>query len=233
VARETGATGGRQETPNIVEALEWDIIFGRIHPRERLVEDHLVERFGSTRHKVRQALAELMRRGLVVQIRNRGAQVRDYSVDEVRGLYDIRNALQSQAIRRMQFPFEPERLAALRDMHEEHCAAARAGAGRDMLHLNDRFHALFFEACTLPVLADAIAEYALRTHPIRSRGFFNEEYRTAAQEDHASIIALAGQSGDDVREELIALNQLHINRPRDLYLAAAAFDAPAAVAAGN
>ena len=60
----------------IVRTLEADIIFGRLKPRERLVEDTLMERLGVTRHLVRQALAELERLGIVVRARNKGCAVR-------------------------------------------------------------------------------------------------------------------------------------------------------------
>ena len=33
-----------------VAALEEDIVFGRLHPRERLTEDELMARFGMKRH---------------------------------------------------------------------------------------------------------------------------------------------------------------------------------------
>jgi DNA-binding FadR family transcriptional regulator len=42
----------------IVGAPEEDILFGRLRTRERLIEDERIERFGATRHVVRQALVE-------------------------------------------------------------------------------------------------------------------------------------------------------------------------------
>ena len=37
-----------------MSALEFDILFGRLKPRERLIEDVLMQRFGAKRHAVRQ-----------------------------------------------------------------------------------------------------------------------------------------------------------------------------------
>jgi len=42
-----------------VRILEEEIVLGFLHPRERLVEDDLLERFGLKRHVVRQVLVEL------------------------------------------------------------------------------------------------------------------------------------------------------------------------------
>ncbi|UOA33663.1 HTH-type transcriptional repressor RspR (plasmid) [Sulfitobacter sp. DSM 110093] len=204
----------------IIAEIESDIIFGHLHPREHLVEDQLIERFATTRHKVRTALTELIQRGLVVQVRNKGARVQNYTADEVRGLYDIRNALQTQAIKRMAFPLKPEVVRSLQDLHEEHITAGENGALQEMYELNNRFHEVFFEACELPVLANAIRDYAFRTHPIRSRGFYDDTYRCAAQDDHADIVAEAASQDDGAQERLIQINLRHTNRPRDMYLSA-------------
>src|SRR5277367_5929443 len=71
----------------VVSKLEEDVILGRLHPRERLVEDDLMARLGAKRHVVRQALAELERMGVVERIPNRGARVRAYDTKEVQQLY--------------------------------------------------------------------------------------------------------------------------------------------------
>ena len=46
----------RDATRAIIKSLEHDIIFGRLHPRERLIEDELMERFSAKRHTIRTAL---------------------------------------------------------------------------------------------------------------------------------------------------------------------------------
>jgi len=42
---------------DIVHRVEEDIVFRVYHPRERLVEDELMQRFDAKRHVIRQALA--------------------------------------------------------------------------------------------------------------------------------------------------------------------------------
>src|SRR5260370_30250322 len=53
----------------MVAALEEDVVFGRLHPRERLVEDDLMARFDVKRHIAREALAALDRMGASVRDR--------------------------------------------------------------------------------------------------------------------------------------------------------------------
>src|SRR5471030_3196234 len=81
----------------VVSAIEEDIIFGRLAPGTRLIEDSLMVRFGVTRHFIRQALAQLERTGIVVREKNKGVTVRSLNPLEVRQIYDVREFLQRQA----------------------------------------------------------------------------------------------------------------------------------------
>lgn len=198
-----------------MSALEGDVIFGHLLPRERLIEDDLMERFGVTRHRVRKAIAELVGRGLVVQERNRGARVRDYTRKAVEDLYETRNALQSYAIQRMPLPLPAETISALKACCDEHVASGEQGDLEGVFRLNNQFHDLFYRACGNVVLCDAIRDFAWRTHPIRSRGFLQEDYRRAAQAEHAEIVEAAA-AGD--RDLLILLNRRHTMRPCQIYL---------------
>ena len=61
----------------LVLSIKYDIIFGRLRPRERLIEDELALRFGVSRHLIRAAIVELEQLGIVVRRPNKGAMVRD------------------------------------------------------------------------------------------------------------------------------------------------------------
>lgn len=215
IVRETAANRSSSQEDAVVSALESDIIFGRLRARERLIEDDLMKRFQVTRHRVRMAIGELVNRGLVVQERNRGAHVRDYTRTAVEDLYEIRNALQSHAIQRMPLPLTEERLQALRRLYREHVAAGERDDLENVFRLNNAFHDQFYQACGNTLLADAIRDYAWRTHPIRSRGFLQEDYRRAAQAEHAQIVD-AAEAGD--RDLLILLNRRHTTRPCQIYV---------------
>jgi DNA-binding GntR family transcriptional regulator len=208
-------TPGAETGTDPVAALETDIIFGRLHPRERLIEDELMERFGATRHRVRRAIADLVARGLVTQARNKGAQVRDYSRTEVEELYEIRNTLQSQAIARLALPAPAALVRELQEIQAAHAAASRADALEEMFRLNNAFHDCFFMACGNRLLAEAVRDFAWRTHPIRSRGFFDTAYREAAIEDHAQMVEALARAD---RAVLTELNLRHTSRPMGLYL---------------
>ncbi|KAB7628576.1 GntR family transcriptional regulator, partial [Verminephrobacter sp. Larva24] len=77
----------------VIEAIEMDVIRGRILPRNRLIEDHLMEDYAAKRHVVRAALAQLQRLGVVVKPPHLGAHIRRFDAQSLRDLYHLRAVL--------------------------------------------------------------------------------------------------------------------------------------------
>ncbi|MGO2111038.1 MAG: GntR family transcriptional regulator [Pseudoclavibacter sp.] len=84
---------------DLVDRIAHDIRDGFYHPRERLVEMELCERFGASRNAVRAALIELTALGLVEREANRGARVRRVSLDEAIESAEVRLTLQAMCTR--------------------------------------------------------------------------------------------------------------------------------------
>jgi DNA-binding GntR family transcriptional regulator len=211
-------TGARGEATagEIVRALEFDILFGRLRPRERLVEDILIARFDAKRHVVRQALLELQRMGIVVRTPNRGAAVRDFTAQEIEEIYELRELLQRQAAERFSLPADKAHLKRLRQIQREHDAAVAAGELRRVDQVNDEFHRVFFAACGNTHLADTIAYYsqlsrAMRVYPMADP----VSLRRLRDEHWAMIDALA--RGD--RAALKRLVVQHMQLSKAAYLA--------------
>lgn len=76
------------------------ILDGGLPPGARLVEQALCDETGVARHTMRAALRALGAEGLVVVEPNRGARVRVLDEETLRGLYDLRTALELEAARR-------------------------------------------------------------------------------------------------------------------------------------
>ncbi|KAF1044417.1 GntR family transcriptional regulator [Xylophilus sp.] len=199
----------------MVAALEEDVVFGRLHPRERLVEDELMERFGVKRHVAREALAALDRMGLVERRKNVGALVRSFSVQEVEELYELRGLLETEAARRIALPAAAARLDRLVAIQQRHDAAVAAGDARRVFRTNLAFHEELFSLAGNETLRQAIAEYARQTHPIRFASLVSAGYRERARQEHWQMIE-ALRAGD--RDSLVALCAAHLLPSRDAYL---------------
>src|SRR6202011_3073589 len=110
-----------EEQAEVIRALEEDIIFGRFAPGSRLVEDTLMNRYGASRHFVRQALFLLERQGIVLREKNIGATVRFYSAEEVRQIYQVREMLTRQGGRMIALPAPSTLIEELTALQRQYC----------------------------------------------------------------------------------------------------------------
>lgn len=205
-----------QRVAEIASILEEDIVLGVLLPAQRLVEDELMARFEVKRHVVRDALAQLEQMGLIERKRNVGAMVRSVNEQEVLELYELRSLLECEAMRRMPLPVAPEALTALKEIQNQHDLAVSQGDQRNIFRSNQAFHERLYGLCGNRVLAQAIHEYARRTHGIRFSALTAPEQQQRSRRDHHEILK-ALQEGR--RDTLIALVHAHLMPSRDRYLA--------------
>jgi DNA-binding GntR family transcriptional regulator len=201
----------------IVASLEEQILFGRLHPRERLVEADLAARFGVNRHVVRQALANLDAMGLVERVRNRGAIVRDFSARDAEDIYVVRELLELAAAARLPLPASPQVIERLTTLQEQHDRGVEDGDLRRVFRLNIEFHRLLYSTCDNRFLLEAIELYAYKSHAIRSYPMTRRDYLSEKQSEHWGMIE-ALRSGE--RERLVEFCRRHIERAKNAYIEA-------------
>ncbi len=83
----------------VADQLRDEILDGRLSAGSRLVETELAERFGVSRGPVRDALAELARAGLAVDLPRRGTFVPSLTEKDLAEVYVIRRAIEEAAVR--------------------------------------------------------------------------------------------------------------------------------------
>ena len=81
----------------IADRLEDMIHAGMLKPGEHLVQTELAERFGVSRVAVRDALQELIQRGLATRVPRKGTIVRPVSCKIVRDVFAVRRVVESLA----------------------------------------------------------------------------------------------------------------------------------------
>jgi DNA-binding GntR family transcriptional regulator len=199
----------------VVETLEEDIAFGYMHPRERLVEDELLERFGLKRHVVRQVLAELEQIGLVERKKNFGAVVKSYSVKEVVDLYIVRDILETNCARQIKFPVPAEKMEQLEVIQKKHDTAVMESNLHVAFRMNLAFHKALFALSDNPALTELIELAAQRTHVIRSLIIVVPQILEQSRQDHHHIIN-ALKTGD--QDRLVELCRSHLLPSRDAYI---------------
>lgn len=84
----------------VLEIIRECILTGVFAPGEHLRQEELAERIGVSRIPVRTALMQLEAEGLVSFLPHRGAVVRTLTVEQVREVYEIRQLLETHALRK-------------------------------------------------------------------------------------------------------------------------------------
>lgn len=200
----------------LAQALGEDIIFGRIPPGTRLVEDPLMARFGATRHSVRRAIAELSRIGLAVSLPNRGAHVRVLEPADVVQLYEVRELLHREAALRITLPAPAEFIAPLAALHDDYVRHASRGDFGAAHRANDEFHLGLFAACGNAYLLGSIRHYMWLSLPVRAQRTAAAGHSEAAAHDHVEMLRLL--SGND-NAALAALCVSHLQAAKRDYIA--------------
>lgn len=198
----------------LIRRISEDILFGRLLPRERLVEDELIARTGATRHAVRLALQALARDGLVVHLPNRGAQVRSFTPAEVEEITEVRELLHAEAARRIPLPAPAGLLAALAAIEAAHAAAVERGDLSAIHAENERFHETLFAACGNRHLAATIRDHARLSLAFRCHAMADPALARQARDEHRAMLE-ALRAGD--RERLVALCVGHTSFAKRAY----------------
>ena len=206
-------------THAVVRLLGEDIIFGRLAPGCRLIEDELIARFGATRHGVRQALAELERIGIVVREKNKGASVRELAASQVLQIYEVRELLQRQAAMQIPLPADSALVQTLEALHEQFLQHLKARDYGAVHRINDEFHLTLFAGCGNPYLVESIRHYMWLSLPVRAKRTAETGHSEAAATEHLRMIRLL-KGRDNVA--LARLCVEHLQQAKRSYLEAAA-----------
>jgi DNA-binding GntR family transcriptional regulator len=199
----------------ITASLEEEIVLGRRHPRERLVEQDLCDRFKTHRAGVRMALFELERKGLIQRIPNRGAMVIDLTPEEVGEVYAVREELEVMAVRILPLPVADTDLDKLDELNGRHSAAVDKGDFLAVFHSNLQFHRALFGLCGNPFLIETIEHCAQKVYGIRSYANSFSETLNRTRQDHAEMMLALRASH---RAELIELTRRHLKPAPEAYI---------------
>lgn len=116
------------------------ILRGDYAPRQRLIEADLAAEYGASRFTLRNALIQLEAEGLVELQPNRGARVREITVEEAIEITEIRQAVESLVAARAAEKVSDEQIAALRRIGEDMHTAVEQNELMRYSELNSALH---------------------------------------------------------------------------------------------
>lgn len=122
------------------DRLREDILAGRLDPGTELSEVALAREFGTSRGPLREALGRLAAEGLVTITPRRGAVVTQLSRQEFLDAYQVREALETLAVRLAVPLMSDVEVAHLRELCELMGRAARDDEVHVFFDINNSFH---------------------------------------------------------------------------------------------
>lgn len=193
--------GMKSKKAMVYEELKERIIHNLIKPGEALNEGILSEEFKISKTPIREALQQLEKEGFIENIPVKGAFVSQISIQDLREIFDLREILECEVIKRAALKADPERVEALKEKFissENNGRKVSTGGFKS----GDEIHSFIFETYGNQRLIEIYRR--LQNHIVRSRiHFFHQSHPDRSEEsfkEHLEILdALKAQ--DPTRAE--------------------------------
>lgn len=173
----------------VVQRILAAVIRGEFPIGHRMVIQNLAEQFGVSATPVREALVELASIGIVENLPNRGAVMREFGVIQIREIYQLRRILEVEAVRTACGKIEPRLLAELADEFSAIAKEPRdASWSQKAMSLDIKLHSLIAAHCGSLRLQDELRRYNTLIQAIREVVDNESQAQEIALSDHAAII---------------------------------------------
>jgi DNA-binding GntR family transcriptional regulator len=205
------AVENRTLREQVADHLREEILANRLEPGTELGEVMLAQSLGISRGPLREALGQLAAEGLVTIVPRRGAVVRWLTRQEFLDAYQVREALESLAIKLAVPRLTATERAELRRMCAEMELEAAAGNTERFFEINHDFHALLVRASGNQKLQELHAQLIAQMSRLLKKSV---ELRGGVQQsaaEHRGILA-AVDAGDP--DQAAALLEEHIEVPQ-------------------
>jgi len=129
-----------KRTEEAFEKLRHAIVTGELRPNQRLVQSELAKQLGMSRTPIHVALQQLQLKGYVTPLPKGGMIVTDHTANMIQNLYQIREALETTAIRLACQRANKEQLDKAEEYHKLMIEAVRRRDFDKFVELNSAFH---------------------------------------------------------------------------------------------
>lgn len=195
-------------TERVYVTLREMILNMELPPGTRLKDVDLATRLGVSNTPLREAMRWLAADSLVETIPRRGTFVKLLTSDDVRSLYEIREALEVLAVRKVAEKASPEMLSRIANTADRHLEVVESGNMHEYLILDLQFHMLIAEGSKNEILLSMLNIISDRIHIVR-RMTSDLEKDVQTGHEHREIAAALKRRDS---ENAIELMKKHIRR---------------------
>lgn len=196
------------------ERIKGEILDERLLPRQPLIEAELAAKYGMSKTPVREALLSLAREGLVEMSSFRGGRVRDFTSDDAREIYELRELLEPFALRRAVPRLTDADRRSLRALLDK-AQAAEGGDRRELSRLNCAFHSSLVARCRNEKVIEILAHLQNQVRVMSMRLWNVRATQLWEAEQHRAILTAVEAGQADQAAELLGE---HISEFRERYV---------------
>lgn len=186
------------------------IVSGEIPPGQVLTVPTLAGEFGVSATPVREAMLNLARRGFLRPIRNRGFEVTEVSLDELRELTEVRMLLEAPPMRQVAGTLDEPTVAWLRETADHIVTAARTAKFDEYLTSDTDFHLRILESTGNRKLVETVRELRQQTRLVGLVRLAETDALISTSLEHAELVDLLVAGRGEEAEELMRRHIHHI-----------------------
>lgn len=184
------------------EHLRLAIIRGTFRPNERLIEADLAEELDVSRTPIRESLHRLAAEGLVSPVR-RGWIVRELTLDEMRDIYEVREALEGYAARLAAERATDEEIALINEMVARRVALTPDDGRDELVFSNDAFHEAIFLSSRNAPLIEQIGRFGNYYFNLHVASLYSEQELAVSVQQHSALADAISRRDGDAAEDLM------------------------------
>ncbi len=180
----------REDTKSykIYKDLKNEIMRGDYPPSFSLTEIELANRFGACRNTIKKTLLMLEADRLVTMERNKGAKIKNFSVDEVLEFLEVREELESFIIRNAIRNITEDQVSELSTLLEK---MKRLKEEKDLItysECNRLFHGVIYDACSNKTAVDLTLNLKDQMKKYNGKTILAPGRDNSSMEEHTKIL---------------------------------------------
>jgi len=185
------------------EEIRQAIVSGKLRPNQRLVESELARELEMSRTPVREAVKLLEMQGYVTKLPSGGVIVTDHSPSQIRNLCEVREALETMAMKLACQRATGEQLERAEAYHNRSIEVIQRREVDEFIRLNIDFHSELYAACGNEQLLSLIETFRDQVFDRRIvRAFTKSDWRAMATH-HARFLEAVRKRDTRLAEKIV------------------------------
>ena len=177
----------KTQLEKVEEEIIIDILTGKMHSGQRIVEQDLCQRFGLSRTPIRQVLNKIATQGLIRLEQNRGAIVNGLTSRDIDDMLQMRFLLEPQAVKWAIERITKEEMSLLEETFAFMEFYTRTDDFNKMVRINHGFDSIIYDACGNKELERTLQRYAFYIGYANSYILYPLNYLPTVLEEHRAI----------------------------------------------